>query len=79
MFDEIDRDKKLNKILDRNPSASLFKNIRKSKSENIGDINKLHVNEREYSADIVPDGFYDSLSSLKAPDMAPIQRDPSLS
>ena len=47
MFDEIDRDKKLNKILDRNPSASLFKNIRKSKSENNGYLIKLHVNKRE--------------------------------
>ena len=71
MFDEINRDKHLNSILSRN-SSSLFKNIRKSKSENNGDINKLHVNEREYSGEIVPDGFFDSLSSLKAPDMASI-------
>ena len=72
MFDEINRDKHLNSILSRNSSSSLFKNIRKSKSENNGDINKLHVNEREYSGEIVPDGFFDSLSSLKAPDMASI-------
>ena len=65
------RDKHLHDILDKNP-ASLFSAIRSMKGNSAGEINKLKVSSKVYSGKTVPDGFYDSLSSLKSPDMTSI-------
>ena len=43
MFDEIERDQKINTILLKNPGTSIYKNIRKFKSEENGNINNLQV------------------------------------
>ena len=76
MLDEIHRDQKINNILLKNPGPSIYKNIRKFKSEENGNINNLQVKGKVYSGDQIPDGFFDSLSSLKAPDMTPIHTTP---
>ena len=68
---------KLFNIMDKNPSA-IFKTIRSSKSSS-SRIQKLHVGNKTYSGDTVCDGFYDSLSSLKAPDMSHIHNSPAYS
>ena len=62
------RDKRLHTILDKQPAA-WFKAIRSIKTSTSGQIQKLNVGGKVYSGSAVPDGFYDSLSSLKSPDM----------
>ena len=70
------RDRDLNNILDKKPSA-IFSAIRNFKGNSSSDIQKLRVSGKVYSGEAVPDGFYDSLSSLKAPDMTSIHRSTS--
>ena len=65
------RDAKLASVLSSNP-AGLYSFIRKSKAGEARDIQNLKVGAKIYSGSAVPDGFYDSLSSLKAPDLTPI-------
>ena len=62
------RDQHLHLILEKQPAA-LFKAIRSMKNSSSGEIQKLTVVGKVYSGPDVPDGFYDSLSSLKSPDM----------
>ena len=59
------RDKQLHSILDKNPAA-LFSANRSFKSNTAGEINKLKVASKVYTGKDVPDGFYDSLSTLKS-------------
>ena len=66
-----ERDVKLSNILSTNPAAA-HRSLRTSKNAAISDINILKVGNKVYTGKNVPDGFYDSLSSLKAPDMAPL-------
>ena len=73
--DNIARDENLGAILSSNP-GHLFKSIRNLKSISSGKIHSLKVSDRVYEDEAVPDGFYDSLSSLKAPDMHCIQSSP---
>ena len=71
-----DRDKLHHTILGSNP-ASLYKSIKASKSGSSSKIQSLKVGDKLYSNNSVPDGFYDSLSTLKSPDMYKIHSSPS--
>ena len=64
-----DRDSRLFTILEKNPS-DLFKSIKKFKKTSSTQIQKLVVGDKIYTGSLIPDGFYASLSSLKAPDMS---------
>ena len=70
------RDQLLHNILEKNPAA-IFNTIRSMKGKSDSEIQKLKVSGKVYSGNTVPDGFYDSLSSLKAPDMTSIHQSPS--
>jgi hypothetical protein len=70
------RDQLLHNILEKNPKA-IFNAIRSIKGNSSSDIQKLKVSSKIYSGNNVPDGFFDSLSSLKAPDMTSIHQSPS--
>ena len=65
------RNGRLFTILQDNP-RSLHKFIKRSKSDTSNQIHKLKVGDKIYTGSSTPDGFYDSLSNLKAPDMSPI-------
>ena len=66
-----ERDNMVSTILDHDPRR-LFSFIRSKKSAAAANIQKLSVSEKVYTGSKVPDGFYDSLSSLKAPDMTSV-------
>ena len=68
------RDTRMHQILSSNPSK-VFSYLRGLKSTEAS-INKLKVGERTYKEEKVPDGFFDSLSSLKSPDMSVIEATP---
>ena len=68
---DADRDSKFHAILSSNPKA-LYKSIKSSKSISSFNIQKLNVGNKVYSGGNVPDGFFDSMSALKAPDMSTI-------
>ena len=70
------RESKLYTILQNNPSG-LFKSIKAFKSNSSTQIQKLNVGKQVYSVSNVPDGFFQSLSTLKAPDMSSIHSSPS--
>ena len=67
----VSRDKKLFTILEKNP-AGLFKSIKSLKSTSSTQIQKLKVGSKVYTGADVPNGFFDSLSALKAPDMSAV-------
>ena len=66
-----ERDMKLSDILSTTPAAA-HRSIRTSKNAATSEINNLKVGNKIYSGKNVSDGFYDSLSSLKSPDMEPL-------
>ena len=59
-------------ILSSNPS-SVFHSIKATKRSSAQPVQSLKVKDKLYTGNQVPDGFYDSLSSLKAPDMSLLQ------
>ena len=59
-------------ILSSNPSAA-FRSIKSSRNTSSTAVHKLKVQDKEYTGNNVPDGFFDSLSCLKAPDMSSLQ------
>ena len=65
----------VNNVLSNNP-GSVHRAIRGFKSQASSKIHSLVVGDKVYQGAEVPDGFYDSLSSLKAPDMTPIHSSP---
>ena len=67
----LSRDQRLSSILTSKPS-SVFSFLRSAKSGTSKPIQKLKVSEKIYTCEHVPDGFYDSLSALKCPDMSGI-------
>ena len=69
------RDENLFNILSTNPSAA-HRAIKSAKNDAASEIQNLKVNDKVYTGNNVPDGFYDSLSSLKAPNMSPIYSSP---
>ena len=71
------RDKKLHEILSDNPS-SLYSYIRNCRKKSEASIDKLVVGDKTYSGKRVPDGFFDSMTSLKTCNMAQLQTNPLL-
>ena len=72
-----ERDSLLHTVLQSNP-GKLFKCVKSSKSGTSSKIHSLKVGDKVYTGNSVPDGFFDSLSSLKAPaDMSKIHSSPS--
>ena len=69
------RDEDLFNILSKDPSAA-HRAIKSAKNVTATEIQNLKVNDKVYTGVDVPDGFYDSLSSLKAPDMSPLYSSP---
>ena len=67
----VSRDEKLNSVLTNNPAA-IQKSINSLRNSSSSKIHTLHVGDATYVGQAVPDGFYDSLSSLKAPDLSTI-------
>ena len=65
------RDSLIHSVLESDP-GQLFKAIKSSKCNTSSNIQTLHVGDKVYSGKDIPDGFYDSLSALKAPDMSRI-------
>ena len=63
------RDENLSAILSSNPAAA-FRSIKSLKSSSSSSIQNLKVQDKVYTGKKVPDGFYDSLSNLKAPDLS---------
>ena len=59
-----------------NPS-SIFKSLRRAFRKSSPKIHKMRVGEKLYNGPEVADGIYDSLYTLKAPDMVPISTTPS--
>ena len=73
------RDKQLHSVLSSDP-RKLFSHIRSTKTSSTGSkIHALKVSGKIYRGEKVSDGFYDSLSSLKAPNMDPIHSSTSYS
>ena len=70
------RDSLLFSTLGSNPSK-LFNAVRSLKSASSSNVQSLKVGNKVYSGSNVPDGFFDSLSSLKSPDMHDIHSSPS--
>lgn len=65
------RDQQLHTVLTENPRR-LFSHIRSSKSGAQAKIQALNVTGKVYRDSSVADGFFDSLSALKAPDLTTI-------
>ena len=65
------RDEKFSSLISSDPSAA-FRLIKSTKAASSSSINNLKVGDKLYTDNKIPDGFYDSLSSLKAPDMSAI-------
>ena len=72
--DSFDRDLKLNSVISGNCSA-IFKSIKSAKTSS-SKIQTIHVGSQTYHGENVPDGFYDSMSRLKCPDMSVIENTP---
>ena len=73
------RDEKLFSICSGD-SSSIFKSLRSLKSSSsAATIQRLTVGDKTYVGEHVPDGFFDSLSSLKCPNMSYIHDSPSYS
>ena len=72
--DSFDRDRKLNSIISGNCSG-VFKSIKSAKTSS-SKIQTIRVGSQTYHGANVPDGFYDSLSRLKCPDMSVIETTP---
>ena len=66
------RDLQLSSVLESNPTA-LYSFLRSSKAGSFRDIQNLSVEGKTYTGPQVPDGFFDSLSSLKSPPMEDIR------
>ena len=70
-----ERDSKLNSILSKNP-ADIFRSIKSSKASLSTKISSIRVGSDIYEGASVPDGFFDSMSRLKCPDMDQIKSTP---
>ena len=69
------RAEKFSSILSSNPSAA-HRQIKSARSSQSKNVHTLHVKNKTYVGSSVPDGFYDSLSSLKAPDLSDLHSSP---
>ena len=66
------RDSFSSSILSKNP-VPLFKHIKSSRHNKCSRIKKLHVKNKTYVDENVPDGFYNSISTLKTRDNATLE------
>ena len=65
----LQKGEKLFEVLSSNPTAA-FRSIKSSSRTSSQPIQNLKVKQKLYTGKNVPDGFFDSLSSLKAPDLS---------
>ena len=70
-----ERDLKLNSILSKSP-ANIFRSIKSSKTSSSSKLPSIRVGSNFYEGTSVPDGFFDSMSRLKCPDMNQITSTP---
>ena len=75
--DGYQRDQKLFSILTEN-NKSIYSYIKSCKNSGATAIQKLTVAEKVYIGDSVPDGFYESMTSLKTCDIEGLKSDPVL-
>ena len=70
--EDLKRDTRLFSILSSNPS-SVYRAIKSSKTSITGQIPYLTVGEKTYPSNLVHDGFYDSISTLKTKDQEALE------
>ena len=70
------RDKYLDRLISDHPSSA-YQFIKKSKFSRTQKVNKMHVGNRTYRGDTVPDGIFESIRCLKT-EPTPINMDPSV-
>ena len=73
----IKRDQQLNKIAGENPSQ-VYSFIKSSRNSSSTQIQKLSVAGKSYQDEMVPDGFFDSMSRLKSCNYDDMKKDPML-
>ena len=71
-----ERDAMTHSVLTSNPEK-LYRFVKASNNKSSARIKSLKVGNKVYTGNSVPDGFFDSLSSLKSPDMTKIYSSPS--
>ena len=69
------RDQKLFSILSENPS-SLYSYVKSSRNSDSTSIQKLTVADKTYTGESVPDGFFESMTSIKTCDIGQLESDP---
>ena len=69
------RDQKLFSILSENPS-SLYSYVKSSRNSDSTPIQKLTVADKTYTGESVPDGFFESMTSIKTCDIGQLESDP---
>ena len=74
---DLQRDSQLFGVLGEHPTK-VFSLIKSFKNTQTGSIAKLTVGKKTYHGDNVPDGFYDSMSSLKQCDFQSLKKSPEL-
>ena len=75
-LDQDSRDMTVSSQLAVNPS-NVHKTIRKEKAATSGDISNLKVGHKTFTGNNICDGFFESLSGLKEPDMSIVTDTPS--
>ena len=73
--DYFERDQKLFQILEENPRGA-FAFINSFRKSSASKIETLSVGDKVYQGDRVPDGFYDSMSSIKTCNLEQLSQDP---
>ena len=74
----IKRDEQLHQILSDNPSA-VHSFLKSSKNSSSTMIQKLTVGEDTFTEEMVPDGFFQSMSNLKSCNFSELSKNPALS
>ena len=74
----VKRDSKLDSILSKDPSG-IYSYLRSSRMTKTSKIQSLKVGDKLYEGDMVADGFFDSMTSLKSCNMESLSNDPKLS
>ena len=74
---DLDRDKQLYAVMGQNPNK-VFSLIKSFKNTHGGAVAKLKVGDKTYHGENVPDGFFESMSSLKKCDIESLKAIPDL-
>ena len=77
LLQDCKRDLKLSSLVGETPAAA-FKFIRQMRQSAPVSLSKLSVNGVLYEGDCIPDGFYNSMSSIKTYDIDALQSDPMI-